>query len=79
MQSTLEAKYGIPPQVKQVNGGEWKPVEQGKLQPANYLIPVDDFAEIELKGMRVLTREELRAVCDRQKTKEAILKSLESN
>ncbi len=77
--SKLEAKYATLPQIKPVKGGDWKAVEQGKVHPANYLIPVDEFAEIELKGMRVLTREELRAVCDREQTKEAILKALESN
>jgi len=37
---------------------------------------VDEFAEVELKGIRTLTREELRAICDREKTKEAILEVL---
>jgi hypothetical protein len=75
--SKLEAKYATLPQIKPVKGGDWKPVEQGKVHPSNYLIPVDEFAEIELKGMRVLTREELRAVCDRQQTKERILEALQ--
>jgi hypothetical protein len=75
--SKLEAKYATLPQIKPVKGGEWKPVEQWKVHPANYLIPVDEFAEIELKGMRVLTREELREVCDREQTKETILQALQ--
>jgi hypothetical protein len=75
--SKLDAKYATLPQIKTVKGGEWKPVEQEKARPANYLIPVDESAEIELKGMRVLTREELREVCDREQTKELILQALQ--
>ena len=42
-----------------------------------YLIPVDEFAEVELRGNRVLTRSELRGVCDARKSKEAIVSALE--
>jgi len=45
---------------------------------SHYLIPVDEFAEIELPGLRALSREEFRQVCDRAKTKDAIIKELES-
>ena len=48
-----------------------------QLRDRNYLIPVDEFVEVELRGLRVLSREELRQVCDREKTKEAILEALE--
>jgi hypothetical protein len=72
----LEASYARPPHIKPVNGAvDWAPVERG-LEPSKYLIPVDEFAEVELKGLRSLTREELRAVCDREKTKEAIIRAL---
>jgi hypothetical protein len=54
----------------------WKPVETHTLADSHYLIPVDEFAEIELSGSKVMTREELRQVCDREKTKEAILAAL---
>ena len=47
-----------------------------ELKPADYLIPVDEFAEVEIQGFHVLTREEYRAVCDRNQTKEAILEAL---
>ena len=70
----LEAEYARPPSIKLAKGeGDWKPVAARKLQGASYLIAVDEFAEVELKGIRTLSREELRAICDREKTKEAIL------
>jgi hypothetical protein len=37
---------------------------------------VEEFAEVELPGLRSLTRQELRAICDREKTREAIVKAL---
>jgi hypothetical protein len=55
---------------------EWRPAEAHTLATSYYLIPVDEFAEIELKGLKTLTREELRAVCDKEKTKPAILAAL---
>jgi hypothetical protein len=73
----LEAGYARPPQIKPTQGaGDWQVVEASRLEAAHYLIPVDEFAEVELPGLRVLTREELRAICDREKTKEAILQAL---
>ncbi len=73
----LEVSYARPPSLKPANGSkDWEPVENHRLKPEEYLIPVDEFAEIELKGLRTLTREELRAICDREKTKEAILAAL---
>jgi hypothetical protein len=73
----LDVRYARPPHLKPANGSlDWQPAEEHKLKPAEYLIPVDEFAEIELHGLRTLTREELRAVCDREKTKEAILAAL---
>ncbi len=73
----LEAQYAHPPHLKPAKAaGSWRVVESFRLAPANYLIPVDEFAEVELRGLRVLSREELRAVCDREKTKEAIMQAL---
>jgi hypothetical protein len=73
----LEANYARPPSLKPAKGeGEWKAVEASRLAGADYVIPVDEFAEVELRGMRTLSREELRAICDREKTKEAILEAL---
>jgi hypothetical protein len=75
--SKLEANYARPPQIKPAAQGNWKLVENERLENSNYFIPVDEFAEVEIKGTRVLTREELREICDREKTKEAILKALQ--
>jgi hypothetical protein len=73
----LEAAYARPPSLKPAEGeGEWKAVEEFRLGKSDYLIAVDEFAEVELPGLKVLSREELRSVCDREKTKEAILQAL---
>ena len=73
----LHVSYARPPQLKPANGSaDWKPAESHQLKAVEYLIPVDEFAEIELKGMRSLTRDELRAVCDREQTKARIIAAL---
>jgi hypothetical protein len=73
----LEADYARPPQVRpKAEGGPWKEVESWQIGRSRYVIPVDDFAEIELAGLNALTREELRAACDRYQTKEAIIRGL---
>ncbi len=73
----LEATYATPPSLKPAKGkGDWKEAEGHQLAASDYLIPVDEFAEVELPGLKVLTREELRSICDREKTKEAILQAL---
>jgi hypothetical protein len=73
----LEASYAKPPHLKPAKGSDdWKLAELHQLQAAEYLIPVDEFAEFEVKGIHTLTREELRAVCDREQTKERIVEAL---
>jgi hypothetical protein len=73
----LDAEYPRPPRVRpKGQGGPWKAVETYQLAPSQYVIPVDEFAEIELPGLRTLTRQELRAACDRYQTKEEIVKAL---
>jgi hypothetical protein len=72
----LEVSYVRPPHVRPAEGGDWQPLEERQLEKTSYLIAVDEFAEIELRGLRALSREELRAVCDREKTKGAILAAL---
>jgi hypothetical protein len=73
----LEAGYARPPSIKPANGeGAWHEAEPHQLKNAQFLIPVDEFADFELKGNQVLSREELRAICDREKTKEAIVHAL---
>ncbi len=73
----LDATWAKPPMIRPAEeGGEWSPAEGEMLQGAYVLVPVDEFAEVEIRGSRVLNREELRAICDKHKTKEAILKAL---
>ena len=73
----LDAEYVSPPRMKPIDGSEdWKRLEDSYLGKKIYLIPVDDFAEVELKGLKVLDRAELRAICDANKTKEAIVSAL---
>ncbi|MFH0911613.1 MAG: hypothetical protein V1918_08945 [Planctomycetota bacterium] len=73
----LHASYALPPQERPEKiGGPWQDCEPYQLDASDYVIPVDAFAEIELKGNRALTREEFRAVCDRHKTQEAIQEAL---
>jgi hypothetical protein len=78
----LTASFARPPRIRPREGDRnaseaWQTVEPYRLETAEYLIPVDEFAEIALRGGRVLTRDELRGVCDRKKTKEAIISALE--
>ncbi len=76
----LEASFARSPRIKPKEGEgseDWKAVEPSTLATSYYLIAVDEFAEVELRGNRALTRKELRIVCDQQKTKEAIVTTLE--
>ena len=74
----LEASYARPPMVRlKGEAGPWQDVQPYQLGPSNYVIPVDEFGEFELAGSAALTRDELRTICDKYKTKEAILKALE--
>ena len=76
----LTADFARAPRIRPRNAQEsdgWQAVEPYRLETSSYLIAVDDFAEITLRGNRVLTRKELRAVCDVQKSKEAIVSALE--
>jgi hypothetical protein len=75
--SKLDVRYARPPSLKPAQTGTWQTVPADQLEPVQYLIPVDEFAEVDLHGLKVLTREELRAVCDREKTKAAIVDALQ--
>jgi hypothetical protein len=72
----LEASYERGPKISEHGKGEWKPVEAHTLGRANYLIAVDEFAEVELPRLDVLNRSELRKICDEHKTKEAIVNAI---
>jgi hypothetical protein len=76
----LDASYARPPKVRsKVEGGPWQEVESYQLGESQYLIPVEEFGEIELPSSASLTRDELRAACDACKTKEAIVAALSGN
>jgi hypothetical protein len=72
----LEASYVHPPHLKPEDGGDWRPVESHRLGESKYLICVDEFAEVEIRGLQPLTREEFRKVCDRHRNKDAIITAL---
>jgi hypothetical protein len=75
--AALDSRYARGPKIRPADGSaDWKPVDSHKLVPSEYVIPVDEFAEVEIKGGKVLTRAELRAICDRMKTKEKIIEAL---
>jgi hypothetical protein len=73
----LDVSYVKPPSLRSTeDSAEWKAVEPYKLTTASLLIPVDEFAEVEIGGHRVLNRAELRAICDRMKTKAKIVEAM---
>ena len=72
----LEATYVRPPSMRPTSGGEWQQVDPFMLDTSSYLIAVDEFAELTLKGAQVLTRDELRAICDEHETKERIIEAV---
>ncbi len=74
----LVVAYVELPSVRPADGSEdWRRAERHETDEAEYLLPVDEFAEVELDGRRVVTRAELRALCDEERTREDILKALE--
>ena len=46
------------------------------LKGSDYLIAVDEFAEVEIPTLTPPTRNELREICDNHKTKEKIIQAL---
>ncbi|MEI8378580.1 MAG: hypothetical protein WCJ09_00535 [Planctomycetota bacterium] len=73
----LEASYVRPPRIKPANGtGDWEVVQGHMLKGSDYLIAVDEFAEVEISTLSPPTREELREICDTHKTKEKIIQAL---
>jgi hypothetical protein len=73
----LDARFATAPRIKPVSGeGDWQVVEAWKLSDAEYLIAVDEFAEVEVAGLTPPTREELRKLLDQHQTKEAMIAAL---
>jgi hypothetical protein len=73
----LDASYARSPRIKPAEGaGEWAEVQRHKLRPAEHLIAVDEFAEVEIPSLSPPNRDELRKLCDEHRTKEKIVEAL---
>jgi hypothetical protein len=73
----LDASYARAPKIRPADGSEdWSDPEGWQLGTAHYVIPVEEFGEFRLTGTSSLTREQFRAICDRHRTKDRILKAL---
>ena len=72
----LDVKYVRAPKIRANDQARWEDVEQYQLGRARYVIAVDEFTEFELPGRRVLTRQELRDICDRCENKTEIVEAL---
>jgi hypothetical protein len=71
----LDVAWTTRPRIRRADGvGEW--ADAKGVVGAEYLIPVDEFAEFELGGGRALSREEFRHVCDAHATRAEILEAL---
>jgi hypothetical protein len=73
----LDARFVRAPRLKPAEGeGDWKEVEGWKLHAARHVIPVDEFAEVEVPTLAPPNREELRRLCDEHKSREKIVEAL---
>jgi hypothetical protein len=73
----LSVSYAKPPKIRAASDGvDWQEAALGQLEPAEYVIAVDEFAEAEIAGLEPLTREEFRNVCNASKTRPEILEAL---
>lgn len=74
----LSISYAKPPKIRPAGEkGEWQDIpKEVEIIGQTREIPVEDFAEIGLKGHVSLSRDEWRSICDKYKTKAAILEAL---
>ena len=73
----LDVAYAKPPRIKPLNdASEWHEVNAYQLESVEYIIAVEEFAEVEIPGLQPLTRGEFREICDTRKTRPGILKAL---
>ena len=73
----LDVSFARPPKIKPAEvPGEWQDAEADQLEAVQYVIAVDEFAEVEVPGLQPLTRQEFRDVCNARKTKFEIAKAL---
>jgi hypothetical protein len=73
----LDVSFVRPPRARPAEGeGEWQTLRPDQLGGETYFIPVDEFAEVEVPRLHTFTRDEFRAICDQQKTKDKIVEAL---
>jgi hypothetical protein len=73
----FDVSYAKPPKIKPSEGkGEWEEAQPYQLEAVQYVIAVDEFAEVEIPGLQPLTRKELRDACKAHKTKPEIRQAL---
>ncbi|MDA0589283.1 MAG: hypothetical protein O2820_14995 [Planctomycetota bacterium] len=77
-QTKLTATYARPPMVRNEEEPDWKTPQSYQLNSGNFLIAVDEFAEVTIPGLTCPNRKELRKLCDEKKTKEAIVEALQN-
>jgi hypothetical protein len=75
----VHVSFAKAPRVKLAEGqGEWESCKPDNLESQTYLVPVDEFVEVEIRGLRAPSRDELRALCDQHRTKADIVRALQS-
>lgn len=72
----LDASYARSPRYRENADAPWEEVEAWRLGKSRYVIAVDEFTEFSLPGGNVMTREQLRNLCDRHQTKAGIVTEL---
>jgi hypothetical protein len=73
----LDVAYAKPPMIKpKEEKAEWEEVKPHQVRSVEYVIAVDDFAEVEIPGVGPLSRKKFRDICDSQKTKPEIVEAI---
>jgi hypothetical protein len=73
----LSVSYAKPPKIRAASdGADWREATPYELEPAEYVIAVDEFAEVTIAGLQPLTRTEFRRVCAAHKSRTDILDAL---
>lgn len=69
----LDVSYVQPPKIRPAGEQDWQDVEISSVKSCSYVIAVDEFAELTTRGDRTFSRDEFRAMCDKHRTREAIV------
>jgi hypothetical protein len=73
----VRVHYAEPPKIRPGTGaGDRQEVKPERLESAEYLIAVGEFAKAEIPGLLALTRREFRDVCNAHKSRLDILEAL---